>query len=68
MLVTGEVERKDGDADDAPTGLPRPMSCGVLEGKKPWYHKDIYFPGVPRPPPGSRAATAAPQSSAPIPA
>ena len=53
MLVTGVDERKDGDADDASTGRPRPMSCGVVEGKKPWYHKDVYFPGVPRPPPGT---------------
>ena len=53
MLVAGGAEQKDGDADKAPSWLPKPMSGGAPKGEKPWYHKDVYFPGVPRPPPGT---------------
>ena len=52
MILAGGAE-KDGDAGKTPSWLPKPMSGGALEGEKPWYHKDVYFPGVPRPAPGT---------------
>ena len=44
--------RKGGSAEGTPPLVPPPMTLGG-DGKKPWYHKDNYYPGVPRPAPGT---------------
>ena len=54
------MPRKDGagqEGGDAGGAAPRSPPSAALgsggDGKKPWYHRDDYYPGVPRPAPGT---------------
>ena len=53
MAKEGGDRQGDGDAGGAPSWTPPPMAPSGGDGKKPWYHKDNYYPGVPRPAPGT---------------
>ena len=53
MAAGGGIREEDGDAGGAPAWSPLPMTGGRGDEKKPWYHKDNYYPGEPRPAPGT---------------
>ena len=53
MAEKGGARQGGGDAGGVPAWTPPPMAPDGGGGKKPWYHRDNYYPGVPRPAPGT---------------
>ena len=45
--------QEGGDAGGAAPRSPPSAAPGGGDGKKPWHHRDNYYPGVPRPAPGT---------------
>ena len=53
MGTEENVRQAESGGGRAPAWSPPPMTGGSGDGKKPWYHKDNYYPGEPRPAPGT---------------